>query len=237
MQTIRLFLSLALILLAVSISPPSDGWQVLVRIQPSIPASSDLSAAYAPHEAFAMGVVDGWQTLIKSFQGAGWLNPERARLLVSDGLSMTQFLQLLAALLCLLAWLRSFKSEKGRDPLDEENPTPDSQAGMAAMETMREPRLADEPALIGRSMASPSNDSGFVVEAGPDAETIRRDTWMAKIASQMTDLQMRITNTTLNPLAQPVVEPLVEISRSLQAMRTEFEREMNDSALTKERSV
>jgi hypothetical protein len=54
----------------------------------------------------------------------------------------------------------------------------------------------------------------------------------------MTDLQMRLTNTTLNPLAQPVVESLVEISRSLQSMRSDLEREMNESSLGREeRSV
>jgi hypothetical protein len=238
MQTIRLFLSLALILFVVSISPMSDDWQVLVRIQPSIPAASELSQArYAPHEALAMGVVDGWQSMINSFVGSGWLTAERAQRLVSDGLDMTQFLQLLAALLGLLAWLRSFRSEKDGDPLSKETPTPDSRSEAASSETMREPRLVDEPALGLLTIEEAASDSGSVVDGSPDHETARREAWMEKMGSQLTDLQMRLTNTTLNPLAQPVVEPLMDIGRSLQRMRSELEREMNDSALTKERSV
>lgn len=238
MQTIRLFLSLALILFAVSISPLSDGWQVFVRIQPSIPAASELSqASYAPHEAFAMGVVDGWQAVIKSFEGSGWLTAEGAQQLVSEGLGMTQFLQFLAALLGLLACLRSFRSERVDDSLPKESQASDSRSEAALSETIREPRLMDEPSLRPQMNETAADDSGLAVEGSPDEETARRDAWMAKMASQLTDLQMRLTNTTLNPLAQPVVEPLVDIGRSLQVMRAEFECEMNDSALTKERFV
>jgi hypothetical protein len=98
--------------------------------------------------------------------------------------------------------------------------------------------LTEEPVFQGSTEEVSDGVAHSSLDEALDQEALRRESVLDGLANRMTDLQMRLTNTTLNPLAQPVVESLVELSRSLQSMRSDLERELNESSLGRqERSV
>jgi len=239
MQIIRLFLSLALIALIVSMTPLGDGWQIFVRIQPSMQATDLSAASYAPHEAVAMFIVDVWQAVIRSFEGAGWLAGDRVHAPLTEGLMLSDFLQVIAALFGILAWVRSWsRAANTLAAKTSEQSLPSTPLEPPRLETSREPRLTEEPVFQGSTEEVSDGVAHSSLDEALDQEALRRESVLDGLANRMTDLQMRLTNTTLNPLAQPVVESLVELSRSLQSMRSDLERELNESSLGRqERSV
>jgi hypothetical protein len=99
----RLLLFFAVLCAVVSITPLGDGWRFLVVLVPDWATVPNGVPFEAPHEQLARAIVHVWHGLVIAGANSGWWSDAAAAAVIADGFALGSVLQLLAAVLFVLA--------------------------------------------------------------------------------------------------------------------------------------